>query len=101
MATVHYPPVDLDCRVASLWDRMRPGWRERATRPPAPMSPEAEKELIADLNRMAGAARTPRQGSEAFGSREADAVMLEHQVPLRKGSWRLLPPEVKADTPAR
>lgn len=95
MKFAHYPPVEGDFLAAKLWDKfMRPEWRQWAKEPPMKISPERERELIKMLNRMKKEGRP----TEPFGSDEANKLQVQHKVPMKKGSWRLLPPEVERGT---
>ncbi len=94
MSFAHYPPTDGDFLISKLWDKlMAPGWRQNAARSRKPLSEEAEKRLISQIREMADA---PRAGRDVqFNSEEADAVVIERKVPLRRGKWRLLPPDIE------
>ncbi len=93
MSFAHYPPLDGYFLVSKLWDRlMRQGWRERAGRPPEPKSKEAEAKIVAEINEIADA---PRTSARSFGLEEADAMLVRRRVPLYRGKWRMLPPEVE------
>jgi hypothetical protein len=96
MSFAHYPPTEGDFLTSKLWDQlMRPGWRQNATRPEAPLSAEAQRELFDQLQAIRDAPRVdPRV---QFTTERADAVVIERKVPLRRGKWRLLPPEVVAE----
>lgn len=95
MSFAHYPPVDGKFLTAQLWDRfMRSEWREWARKPPMKLSPERERELVEMVNRMKKEGRP----TEPFGADEADELQVQHKVPMRKGSWRLLPPDVGRNT---
>jgi len=95
MKFAHYPPVEGEFLVARLWDKfMAPEWRQRAKEPPKEISPERERELVEMLNRMKKEGRL----TEPFDSDEADELQIQRKVPIKKGSWRLLPPEVERDT---
>lgn len=94
MSFAHYPPTDGDFLIARLWDKlMAPGWRDNAKRPPVEMSPEAEKRLIEQVRQMKEAPGAGR--GVDFDTEEADAVTIERRVPMFRGKWRLLPPEVE------
>lgn len=94
MSFAHYPPVDGEFLVSKMWDKlMRPEWREWASRPPELKSKESEAEIIAEINEIAEA---PRSRIEASGSpEEPDAVLVQRKVPLYRGKWRMLPPEIE------
>ena len=75
---------------------MRPDWRQSAERSCEPMSEESRDALLHSVRQITDAPQA--EGREAeFGSKEADAVVFTQKVPIRKGKWRLVPPEVEAD----
>jgi hypothetical protein len=94
MSFAHYPPVNGDFLVSKLWDTlMRPEWREWASRPPEPKSKENEAKIVAEISEIADA---PRASIEPSGSlEEADAMLVHRSVPLYRGKWRMVPPEVE------
>lgn len=94
MSFAHYPPVDGEFLVSKMWDKlMRPEWRDWANRPPIPKSKESEAEIIAEINEIA---KAPRSNVEGEGSlEEPNAVLVQRKVPLYRGKWRMLPPEVE------
>jgi hypothetical protein len=76
MSFAHHPPVESGFLTSELWDKfMAPEWRLRALRPVPPLSKETEKEIVAEINRIAKAPRA-RGRSAQFTSEEADAVLL-------------------------
>lgn len=88
-----YPPTEGDFLTSRLWDKlMRSGWREDAAKPRIKMTKEESKELIAEIEQLA---KSPAPGQPQPGAKEPDAMIVETKVPLRKGKWRLLPPEVE------
>jgi hypothetical protein len=92
LSFAHYPPPEGEFLTSKLWDKlMRPDWREQARSPGIKLSEGDEKELVAQLNRMARAA--PVTGE--FTSKEADAMMVERRIPVSRGKWRLVPPELE------
>lgn len=96
MSFAHRPPTTGEFLVSGLWDElMAPGWRDaEETKRRKPMSPEAEQALLAQLKAMKEAPTL--KGKEAdFESDDADAIMFQRRVPVRRGKWRLLPPEVE------
>jgi hypothetical protein len=89
-----YPPKDMDNVVTRLWDKFCTPWRrhddERRRSGATSRSPV---DLIERLNAVTQ--QDPTDEVMA-GPREADAMLLEHRVPLRRGKWRVLPPEVES-----
>ena len=91
-----YPPTEGDFLVSRLWDKhMAPEWKRNARRERKPPEPEAERKLVRDIARMADAPRVLDRAPLDLD--EADYVVFERRVPLFKGKWRLLPPEVQKD----
>ncbi len=82
--------------VSRLWDRfMVSDWRERArARSQRPeMSKEEQAKLIRELDRMEAEA----EPTEPFDSEDAEQVVIKRSIPVQRGKWRLLPPEVEED----
>lgn len=96
MRFAQHPPADDDYLVTRLWDRFLPRWRKNATEP-IQMSPEDEKKLVEHLKSLEKDAKVDNS-SEPVGAQEADHLIIKRRVPLRKGKWRLLPPEVEIST---
>jgi len=94
MSFAHYPPVNGEFLVSKLWDKlMRPEWREWASRPPEAKSKEDEAKIVAKINEIA---KAPRASIEPSGSLdEADSMLVERRIPLYRGKWRMVPPEVE------
>ena len=93
MSFAHYPPTDGEFVVSALWDKlMRPDWREDATRPAAPRSEETDRKVLAMMREIKEA---PPARAGRFDTEQADAVVFERQIPVQRGKWRLLPPEVE------
>src|SRR5260370_35644336 len=94
MSFGHFPPGDGDCLVSRLWDQlMRPGWREYAVNPPQIKTKDEHSKLLTKLNEIADAPRM--DDPPEFSMETADAVMIKRSVPLYRGKWRMLPPEVE------
>jgi len=93
MSFAKHPPAKDDFLVTRLWDRFLPRWRKNVA-DPIQMSEEAEKRLVEHLNRLEKDAKVDIS-SEPVGVQEADHLIIKRRVPVRKGKWRLLPPEVE------
>jgi hypothetical protein len=94
MSFAHYPPVDGDFLVSKLWDKlMNPEWRQWAGRPKEPMSKEEAAKIVVEINQFAEAARSGRHSSES--EEEPSAMLVRRRIPLYRGKWRMLPPEVE------
>jgi hypothetical protein len=94
MSFAHYPPVDEDFLVSKLWDKfLTPEWRERASRPADIMSKEDEAKIVAEINKITDAPRL--SGKPLLPLEKADAMVVRRRVPVYRGKWRMLPPEVE------
>ena len=83
--------------TAELWDRhLRPGFRRGAPADQPPRDRAAERELVAYINRFAGA---PEATPEDVGLdiEEMDAICIQRRVHKKKGSWWQLPHDLKGD----
>ena len=97
MCFAHYPPVVGDFLVSKLWDKlMRPEWREWAVRPPEIKSKESEAKIIAEINEITDA---PRLGAPPVSLEQVNAMVVKRSVPVHRGKWRMLPPEVENARP--
>jgi len=93
MAFAHYPPTDGDYLTTALWDKlMALHWRTDAAAPLKPRSPEDDKRFVEQ-------AKALRQGPHAraggFAAEDADAVMFDRLVPVRRGKWRLVSAKIE------
>ena len=91
-----YPPGDLAPLISQLWDSFLPIWREhkknRDSSPPVPEGSEKEKvrKLKGILNES-----VPLDDGLPVSFENADHVVIERKVLIKKGKWRILPPEVE------
>lgn len=89
MSFAHYPPTEGDFLTSRLWDKfMNPVWRDSGS--DLKLSGGEERDAIEEINKMVDA---PRVGRE-FTLDEAEAILFKRIVPIRKGKWALVPPEV-------
>ena len=94
MSFAHYPPVEGDFLVAKMWDKlMRPEWREWPTRQPELRSIENDAKIIAEINEIADSPRSSIKASDP--PQEPDAVLVQRKIPLYRGKWRMVSPEVE------
>lgn len=94
MSFAHYPPTNGDFLVSSLWDKlMRPEWREWADKKPEARSKENDEKIIAEINALTEAPRAEIEEPAEFD--EPDAMVVQRHIPLYRGKWRMLPPEVE------
>jgi hypothetical protein len=93
MAFAHNPPTDIGFLTTRLWDRFLPKWRENLDQ--KALSPEAQAELVEHVKRADRDARPiPRGTAHGVDSDNADFTIFKVPVPMRRGKWALLPPEV-------
>jgi len=95
MVFAHHPPPELDNLVVELWDKhLLPGWRERAETPEQVLerwrATEHQDRVTEARARIENA-----QPEDAQLGEVADYMVIGHQVPVRKGKWRLVPAEVE------
>lgn len=94
MSFAHYPPVEGDFLVSKMWDKlMRPEWRDWAGKPNEIRSKESDAKIVAEINEIAEAPRSSIK--ELIPLEEPDAVLVQRKVPLYRGKWRMVPPEVE------
>jgi len=95
-----YPPKDVDNLVTKLWDRHWPKWRQpkkvKATEEDLKTITAAWKERTKELELIAKA----RAGDEKqIPAEELDAVIRRRVARKRKGSWWLVPEELRKSEP--
>lgn len=94
MSFAHYPPVEGDFLVSKMWDKlMRPEWRESPTRQPELRSIENDAKIIAEINEIADSPRSSIKASDLH--QDPDAVLVQRKIPLYRGKWRMVSPEVE------
>lgn len=80
--------------LVKLWDRHTPNWRVK-TESPVSLGPDAEKQLVESL---IGFTNSPTVDPEEFDHEEdLNQVAIQRMIPKRKGSWWLLPKDLKAE----
>ncbi len=84
------PPTEVPTIVTTLWDRCLPGSKKEAGAPTA--APPTNDELLSMIKRITESGASVARG--AFGG-QPNSVVLEHTVPLRRGTWRLVPEGVE------
>jgi hypothetical protein len=94
MSFAHFPPHEGDFLISRLWDQlMRPGWREYAANPPEIGTKEEQSKILAKLDEITDA--PPMEEPPEFSMESADSVTIKRSIPLYRGKWRMLPPEVE------
>lgn len=89
------PPNDLDNAVTELWDTFRPGWRDA----PAHYEPREHEgppgSITAEDLRVVAERSVPVVGPPATGEPDYSNSMFIKQIPVRRGRWRMVPPEAE------
>ena len=94
MSFAHFPPADGDFVVSRLWNQlMRPGGREYAANRPRSVRKEEQSQILAKLNKITDA--PAMENPPEFSMETADSVTIKRSIPLHRGKWRMLPPEVE------
>jgi hypothetical protein len=90
----HYPPTEGDFLVSRMWDKfMGRGWREDATNTREPVPEDERRRLVEQFREISEASEAI--AGQRFSQKEADAVVIQRSVPIRRGKWRLVPPEAE------
>jgi hypothetical protein len=97
MRVAQFPPLTGGFMVNDLYDELRPGWREQAAKPPPAMSPEAHKELLERMKVIQSAPGLEPPTQAGFDIHSVDSVIIQRRVPLRRGNYQFLPPQVQPD----
>lgn len=85
-------PTDL---IIGLWDRHLPGWRRRQE-VPTPLPLEAEKKIVKQLREFTDSP-TDTTAMEVNVD-DLDQLAIQRLVPKRKGSWWLLPKDLRVES---
>lgn len=86
-----YPPKDPNTVVVRLWNKFLRSWREQSEeKNELPKDPE----LIERLNKLE---KESKLSERQVTVDEADSVLFQRTVSVRKGKWRILPPEVEKE----
>jgi hypothetical protein len=94
MSFAHYPPVEGEFLTSKLWDQlMRPEWRDWAQKQSEIRSKENDAKIVAEINEIADAQRLSIEDLSEY--EEPEAVLVQRKVPLYRGKWRMVPPEVE------
>jgi hypothetical protein len=84
-----FPPFDTSFLVTRLWDRKGDVWRDRAKEPP-PLDPKNDAKIIAELKRIADAAKAS-DPNERLSIRDAAFMQISRSVKRYKGKWQRFP----------
>jgi hypothetical protein len=85
--------VDSDLLIR-LFDTHTPGWRRRDEHR-VPMTPEAQKKLVEELKAFSDAPTD--ESATPTDVLDLDQLSIQRLVPKRKGSWWLLPKDLKVE----
>lgn len=86
------PPPEVPTIVSTLWDRCLPGRRRKKEQPeleqePAP-APPSDEDLLQRIKAITESAERLSVGGWEV---QPDSVVMQTEVPVRRGSWRLVP----------
>jgi hypothetical protein len=82
-----YPPKEIDNTVTRLWDKFAPRWREGPREPDVKAGDEISPELLTQI--LEGSTPVEKSGAEP------KYAIVRRKAPVRRGRWRLYPPEVE------
>jgi hypothetical protein len=68
-----------------------PDWRETAAQPKEPRSKEDDTKIIAEIDHITNAPPANRD----FSHDEVEAMVIQRSIPVHRGKWRMVPPEVE------
>lgn len=83
-----YPPQDIESEVSRLWDRFLPAWRQDDSERERRVNQPADNEMA---QRIIEISDSDEHVSEHETEADPDFVLFTKRVPVRKGSWRLMP----------
>lgn len=89
-----FPPTEGNWFVSTIFDQHLPAWRSREEKPEVPENPAEDAELLARFKDLKNAA-TLESGQIDFDVQSPDAVLMETVMPRKRGSWYLLPKDLK------
>lgn len=88
------PIGEQDHLLVRLWDKHTPAWRRREEKA-IPLTPEAEKKLVEHMRKFTDA---PTMDTALDTDvEELNSMAIQRMVPKRKGSWWLLPKDLKVE----
>jgi hypothetical protein len=92
------PPNDEAFLTTRIWKR----FGMKVEKSPKPFdhneNKEAHDRVVAEMKKMVTGAENPQGKFSADEMADPDGVVIQRLVPLQRGKWRLMPPDVKADT---
>ena len=81
--------------IIKLWDKYTPGWNRREEKP-VTLTPETEKKLVKHLRKFTDAP-TINTNAGMNDDIDLDQMAIQRMVPKHKGSWWLLPKDLKVE----
>ncbi len=87
----HDPPREVPTVISTLWERCLGPRSDREGKSERDAAPPSDEELLQIIKQITES--DERLDAEADG--QPESVILENQVPLRRGSWRLVPQGVE------
>lgn len=92
------PPADGEFLTAQLWAMFR--GPASLDMPDIPVGPkldqsQAVKKMLADIERLDETAKPVRSPIEVGGADEFESMVIERSIPVRRGKWRIMPPNFK------
>ena len=91
------PPNDDAFLTTRIWKRFGMNV-EKASKPfDHNENKEANDRIVAEMNKIVGSAEIPQGKFSAGEVADPDGVVIQRLVPLQRGKWRLMPPEVRPD----
>jgi len=91
-----YPPKDGDNLITKLWDRHWPKWRQPKT---GKATEEDWKAIRARIKELEVIAKARAGDDQQIPAEELDAVIRRRVARKRKGSWWLVPEELRKSEP--
>ena len=88
----HYPPQDTSFLVTRLWDKYLTPWRKHQAQPLKPISTEAHRKMVEELNRLREQG-VPVNPTARINSDDSDQIMIQRMVHPQKGKWKRFTPE--------
>jgi hypothetical protein len=91
------PPNDEAFLTTRIWKRFGMNVEKPSKRFDHNENKEANDRIVAEMNKMVAAAENSQGKFSAGEMADPDGIVIQRLVPLQRGKWRLMPPEVKAD----
>jgi hypothetical protein len=89
------PPLDSSFLVTRLWDKHSgKNWRDETNSSAGNVNPKIQEKLMEEIRQFEKNAKVV-DPSIHLNSEEANHIVIEKRVPVRRGKWRLVPPEVE------